>query len=485
MRTAVSRQRLRLSVAGAQCIALTLFAGAASDCSRRQSAGEPVPGAASSESDDTTWSAWLTLDPVLDVVRTHADDATRDRLEAARDTMQAGQYRSAAKSLLNTSSDESGLHWSTIARANLAAIHFTSCIRGTHWRLPEGEDGLHERRIIMDEATATQADDVLVEDLLTALDLAVKAEIPALVLHAHIARARVAAFAAQCPANAQVAARAEAVLMADLAQLAAEGQLAPDLAHMWGLVQLQKFSPAAARPFLRQALAGGFDDPSVVYLLAGIALELGEFERAGALAEQSELRYTELEQSSLAAESRRLRGESQRRRGQLELARASFEAALKLDATTVSAHLGLTRLDLESHGEQTAIEGLHARLPRILGSGPIEGDSARTLTVRLETLLLASEGELAGVRGPQLRTEPDIALESVLRAALLRGIDDEPFALRRGIRYYFAALLDLRLADPEAARGHAVTAELEFSDTPAPPVDVRAFLEHVERYRVQ
>jgi hypothetical protein len=41
--------------------------------------------------------------------------------------------------------------------------------------------------------------------------------------------------------------------------LAAENHLTPDLAYMWAGVQMQTYSGAAARPFLLQALEGGFD----------------------------------------------------------------------------------------------------------------------------------------------------------------------------------------------------------------------------------
>ena len=136
-----------------------------------------------------------------------------------------------------------------------------------------------------DPATKIGPGDLSVEALLTNLDDAIEAgkQSPALATQARIARVRVTGFVASCPANPEVEKRASGVMNSDLATLAAENHLTPDLAYMWAGVQIQAYSGAAARPFLLQALEGGFDDPSVTYMLAAIAFEQSELAEAETL----------------------------------------------------------------------------------------------------------------------------------------------------------------------------------------------------------
>ena len=64
---------------------------------------------------------------------------------------------------------------------------------------------------------------------------------------------------------------------------------------------MNEYSGAAARPFLLQAQEGGYRDPSVSYLLAVIALEQGDHDRADALERQLEQPTT---QEALSFEER-------------------------------------------------------------------------------------------------------------------------------------------------------------------------------------
>ena len=75
-----------------------------------------------------------------------------------------------------------------------------------------------------------------------------------------------------------------------------------------------------------------------------------------------------------------------------------------------------------------------------------------------------------------------IELAQITRDALLLEIDNEPDPYRRGLRYFYAAALEVRLGEYDQARGHATTAELEFEDSPLPianKADPRAFLDQL------
>ena len=69
---------------------------------------------------------------------------------------------------------------------------------------------------------------------------------------------------------------------------------------------------------------------------------------------------------------------------------------------------------------------------------------------------------------------------SISRDALLQSIDEESDPLRKGLRYFYAATLEVRLGEYDIARGHGVLARDEFAETEAvAPVDVDAFLEQL------
>jgi hypothetical protein len=241
------------------------------------------PPAGSAEASATamgSWTQWQDLEPLVKVARDHADERTVAVLEEVGGLLREGKAASADRRLASAA-DGAGRHWISVARGDLAALYFTLCIRGVAWRLADGDrGGATDREVDFSEERRIKPDDVSVEATLTNLDAAVSSEIEALGVQARIARARVAAYAQRCPPNPDVAGLAQQILENDLATLAAEGHLTPDLAYLWAGVQMTRFSGAAARPFLLQAREGGFDHPAVTYMLAVIALEGGDLERA-------------------------------------------------------------------------------------------------------------------------------------------------------------------------------------------------------------
>ena len=75
-----------------------------------------------------------------------------------------------------------------------------------------------------------------------------------------------------------------------------------------------------------------------------------------------------------------------------------------------------------------------------------------------------------------------LEVSQVTRDALLLNIDGQDDPFRRGLRYFYAATLEVRLGDYDSARGHAATAALEFEDSwvnlPA-KADPRIFLDRL------
>jgi tetratricopeptide (TPR) repeat protein len=417
-----------------------------------------------------SWPAWQDLSPLIEVAEAHVDKNALAALEQARELLREGKARSADEALAAAAST-SGRHWIAVARADLAALHFTTCIRGVAWRLPD-EPGPHARSVDYDPRTKVAPGDLSVEALLTNLDDAIEAgkSSPALATQARIARVRVTGFAASCPANPEVEKRASAIMNSDLATLAAENHLTPDLAYMWAGVQLQTYSGAAARPFLYQAREGGFDDPSVAYMLAAIAYEEGELDTAETLAADAASRYAELGDAAQQAQVSALRGEIALAGRRFEAAEEHFELAIELLPDHTGAMLGLAELERERSGALVASERL-AKLIAGLTRGAEELDERAALEMvdELESLVIIAN---AG----------DIELAQITRDALLLAIEDEPDPFRRGLRYFYAAALEVRLGEYDSARGHAVTAGIEFDETwvPVPAkADPRAFLDRL------
>jgi tetratricopeptide (TPR) repeat protein len=415
------------------------------------------------------WDAWRDLGPLVEIARTHATAPAIEALEQASALLREGKAASADKRLAQAA-DSSGRHWIAVARANLAALHFEVCIRGVAWRLgDEGPPNPTERRIDFAEDTRIAPGDISVEALLTNLEAAFDAEIPALVTQARIARARVAAFTQRCAANEDVAELAQRTLESDLAILAAEGHLTPDLAYLWAGVQLNRFSGSAARPFLLQAREGGFDHPAVTFMLAVIALEERDLDRADALADEAGRIYAAAGDTENVAEALFVRGEVARARGDHEAAQGNYHAALKQTPMHLPSMLAIAGLVHAQRGEYEATDELHRRLPTLMLEGPLDEARAFEVASNLEALVV-------------LATEPLMA--QVSRDALLQDIEEEPDPVRRGLRYFYAATLDVRLREYEVARGHAVLArdELDSADIRS-PIDVQAFLDRLSGTR--
>lgn len=418
-----------------------------------------------------SWSAWQDLSPLLEVTQAHVEAPTQALLERASGLLREGKARSADRELARAAGSVDR-HWIAVARADVAALHFTTCIRGVAWRLPD-EPGAHTREVDYDPATKVGPGDLSVEALLTNLDDAVEAgkDSTALVTQARIARVRVTGFAISCPANPEVEARAGAVMNSDLAALAAEQHLTPDLAYMWAGVQMQSYSGAAARPFLLEALEGGFEDPSVVYMLAAIAYEQSEFDNAEAFAADAAARYEEVGDPLQQAQVAALRGEIALSAKQLERAEGHFEQAISLLPNHSGAMLGLTEVERARSGELLASERLTGLIRQLMrGEDELDELGALSVVDNLEELvILANSGELE--------------LAQLTRDALLFEIDVESDPFRRGLRYFYAAALEVRLGDYDSARGHAATAGVEFDETwvPVPAkADPREFLERLD-----
>jgi hypothetical protein len=243
--------------------------------------------------------------------------------------------------------------------------------------------------------------------------------------------------------------------------------LTPDLAYLWAGVQMNRFSGAAARPFLLQAIDGGFDDPSAIYMLALIALDERELDRADELAQRAIAAYTEIGDDVQRAQGHFLRGEVGRARKDLKAARKHYDTALKLVPAHIGALLAVAELIRDDATEDAARDYLHEALPRLLLEGTLDATSAKRASSNVEAMVVLAD-------------KPHLAL--LARDSLLQEIDSEPDPMRRGIRYFYAATLDVRLGEYELAHGHGVLAKEEFAtvDLP-PPVDVEAFVERLRR----
>ncbi len=420
------------------------------------------PGGAGQATAMGDWNAWRDLIPLREVAENHAPPPAAKAIAEASDLLRQGKAKSADRRLA-AASDGAGRHWISVARADLAALHFTVCVRGIAWRLSDEEQpSSTERRSDYSEDARIEPGDVSVEATLTNLDPALQSGIPALVTQARIARARVTAFAQRCAANPDVAEMARQTLESDLATLAAEGHLTPDLSYLWAGVQMQKFSGSAARPFLLQARDGGFDHPAVDFMLAVIALEERDLDRAEALALEAKADYEHLGDTMNVAEAYFVLGEIARAREDAKTARKHYAAAVKASVIHIPALLALTTLTRDEKGELAAMEYLHARLPQLMGEQPLDAQRARDAASNLEALVI-------------LATDPHIA--QISRDALLHRIDTEPDPMHRGLRYFYAATLDVRLREYEVAHGHGVLAKEEFAESEVPsPIDVESFL---------
>ena len=446
---------------------LCLVALGASACKGKDKSKPPEAGSAQESAAMGSWNAWLDLGPLLEVARSHAPPKTVVAIEQASKLLRDGKAKTADRGLA-MAADSEGRHWVSVARADLAALYFTRCIRGVVWRLEDLTAKTQPtRRSDFSEDTKIEPGDVSVEALLTNLDLAVSAKEPALQIQARIARARVTAYSARCAANDEVARMSEGILKSDLATLAAEGHLTPDLAYLWAGVQMAEYSGAAAKPFLLLARDGGYTDPALTYMLGVIALEQRDLGPADAYAVESAKIHEKLGDKDQHAQSLFLRGEVARARKDPAAARKHYEAAQQLSPGHPAAVLGVARIVLSAEGSSRAIAYIQKALPQIVLTGPLSGDRLRIAATNLEALsMLATESEIA----------------ALCRDAMLAEVELEPDVVRRGLRYFIAATLDARLGEYTHARAHAVLARDEFTAAPdvPVPVDVAAFLERLD-----
>ncbi len=433
---------------------------------RRRAAAPPTSEAAQRATAMGSWEAWLDLSPLIDVAKNHAPEPTVAGLEEAAKLLREGKARSADRKL-SVLADGEGRHWIAVARADLAAIYFTRCIRGLVWRLEDlGPKSSPTRQSDFSETTKIEPGDISVEAMLTNLDAALSTADAALKVQARIARARVTAYSARCAANDDVQQMSEGILRADLATLAAEHHLTPDLAYLWAGVQLADYSGAAAKPFLLMARDGGYADPSVVYMLGMIALEQRELDLADKHAVEAFNVYVSIKDRDQQAQALVLRGEIARTRPDVATARKHYEAARKLVPGHPGALLGVARMIAATDGANRAVTYLQQAMPQIVLTGPLDADKLETAASNLEALAV-------------LASEPDLA--TICRDAMLAEVDLEADPMRRGLRYFFAATLDARLGEYTHARAHAVLARDEFtaSEQP-PPLDVEAFIQRID-----
>ncbi len=411
------------------------------------------------------WYSWRDLTPLLEVAEAHAPEPAVRALKEASKLVRDGKAASADRRLAEASSG-AGRQWISVARADLAALHFSMCIRGVAWRLVDGEEpNATDREMDFSEDTKVEPGDVSVLALLTNLDEPLGSEDEALSVQARIARARVAAFSQRCPANDDVAEMSASTLESDLATLAAEGHLTPDLAYLWAGVQMNRFSGTAARPFLLQARDGGFDHPAVTFMLAVIALEEEKLDEADALATEAIERYATLEDPQNVGEAWFVRGEVARARKDNKVAKAHYAKALTANPLHAPSILATATLIAEASTPDDAVDYVASRMGPFMLEGPLDGEGVRQVGMNLETIVF-------------MATEPLAA--QISRDAMLASIDREPDPMRRGLRYFFAATLDARLGEYEAAHGHGVLAKEEFAESGAPPpVDIEQFLQRV------
>lgn len=446
-------------------LALVLGLSFGTACKRKTATVEPGGAGASMGS----WNEWLTLAPLVEAARGTAPAPTVAALERASALLRDGKAKSADAALAEVA-DTEGRHWISVARADLAAIYFTVCIRGVAWRLADLDPKTQPtRRSDYSEDIKLGSGDVAVEAMLNNVEAAVVAKDPTLQTQARIARARATAYVARCPANKDVGDMAAGVLKGDLATLAAESHLTPDLAFMWAGVQMTEFSGAAAKPFLLQAREGGYDDPAISTMLAVIALEQRDLAVADKHAQEAEATYKKLGDVPQQAQALFIRGEAARAKGDTKTARAHYEAARKLDPAHAPALFGITRIVLKESGTSAAIRTLQAAFPQILLTGPLVGNALTDAIDNMESFVtLPGEAELI----------------TVSRDALLADVEAEPDLMRRGLRYFFAATLDARLGEYDHARSHAILARDEWRDQGLPPpVDIDAFLDRLDRVR--
>lgn len=415
------------------------------------------------------WDAWRDLTPVLDAAEPFVTKDTRKVLSSSKKMLAQGAAKTADELLRASSGGADGL-WISVIRANLLALNFTRCIRGVAWRLEDLDGDAPATRVIDNDLdTRLGPNDISVEATLSNLEQAIERSTSrTLTLHGRIARARVTATLLTCPPNPTVAELAQTTAQQDLAALAAEDQLPPDLAFVWAQVQMSTYSAAAAKPFFVRALNGGFNEPTVGYMLSMASLELREYEEAMRRSKTAAEIFEQRGDRAQAAQAWAIHGEACRRADQPEAASTSFERALGLDPVQPTAILGFARVEIAAGKD--AQDALGDRLEVLYGASPLTQERAEALAQTLEGLAYVANEELA--------------LSQALRDALISEVDLDQDSARRAVRYFFAATLDARLGDLKGAHGRAAVALSESEDADFElPVDIRGLLDRLASAR--
>lgn len=169
-----------------------------------------------------SWPAWLDLTPLLQGRAQPRAGEDRHRAEP-RPRSCCATARRGPPTPGSRRSPTAGRHWISVARADLAAMYFTTCIRGVVWQLKDLKpDTSPTRRSDFSEDTKIVTRQRLpVEGRAHQPRRRRRRQEPALQTQARIARARVTAYSARCPANDKVQEMSEGILN-DLATLAAE-----------------------------------------------------------------------------------------------------------------------------------------------------------------------------------------------------------------------------------------------------------------------
>src|SRR5690606_19143987 len=83
-----------------------------------------------------SWPDWQDLTPLVEVAEAHVDGPALEVMKEAQALLREGKAHSADRVLARAASS-SARHCIAVARANVPAMNFTTCIRGVAWRLPD------------------------------------------------------------------------------------------------------------------------------------------------------------------------------------------------------------------------------------------------------------------------------------------------------------------------------------------------------------
>jgi tetratricopeptide (TPR) repeat protein len=423
----------------------------------------------SAVSPESMWSQWGRLAPILLIASQRVQDPhSRTLLKNLEKDIDRGDWRRAQLELIKKR-DGVDRHWMTVIRANLAALHYVDCFAGLTLRLPTAQTMVQARAIHREAPEKAEPGDISIEELLVALDEATLDQDFALQTQSRIARARMSAIVALCPANQLVAKRAQEQLAADLSMLAAAGHLAPDLAYLWAIDRLNQGLPNAASPHLLAAREGGYLDPHVDLLLAQIDLELGFLDSAREAIMRAEKHEPSEVGEAWLAEVLSLRGDIEWARNDLTAAKLAYERAEKLAPANPAAALGKARIAIHKQKLDIAVGEIRRAMENQASAESLTGDrqARERLTIFFDQLLLTIEREPA--------------LAEAIEEALVTDIHSDASPVRRAYRYLALATLNVRTGDLELARGRAVLARDAWLESGLPDeIESEAFMRHLD-----